>query len=685
MIFIKIILPVILTVLIVGNTSSKAKSNNMDKEDNFKYQTERFADLGILRYKAPGFEELSLKQKELAYYLYQAALSGRDIFYDQNYKYNLLVRKTLEAIVNSYKGNHNSPDWNNFMVYTKRVWFSNGIHHHYSAKKIFPDISKDYFKQLINNSDSKLFPLINNEKLEQFTKQITSIIFDPNVAPVKVDLNPKSDIIKNSAVNFYENLTQKEVENYYAKKVNKSDPQPVSYGLNSQLIKENGKILERKWMIGGMYSPAIEKIVYWLEKAVTVAEDNQQIKALELLIKYYKTGDLKTWDEYNVAWVQDTASRVDLVNGFIEVYNDPLGYRGSYESIVSIKDLDATKRIAAISSEAQWFEDHSPIDDKYKKKNVVGITAKVITVVGECGDASPSTPIGINLPNPAWIRKEHGSKSVNLGNIVYSYDKAASEEALKEFSFSQKEIDLDHKYAALTDDIHTDLHEVIGHASGQIMPGVGSPKQSLKNYASTIEEARADLVALYYLPDEKLIDIGVLPNSEAFKAEYNKFIQNGLMLQLVRLQPGENLEEAHMRNRQLISKWAYEKGKGENVIENKIKNGKTYFVINDYQKLRSLFGQLLKKIQRITSEGDFEAAKNIVETYGVKVDSDLHKEVLERYSKLNIAPYKGFINPVLTPVVKDGKITDVKIEYPDDFTQQMLYYAKNYSFLPVMN
>ncbi len=585
--------------------------------------------------------------------------------------------------MNSYKGDKNSGDWNKFMVYAKRVWFSNGIHHHYASKKFFPECAKDYFIGLIKSSDSSLLPLNKGESVDDFSNRISKIIFDKDVAPIKVNLDPNVDIIKNSAVNFYSGLTEKEVEDYYNKKIDKNDETPISYGLNSQLDKENGKIVERKWMIGGMYSPAIEKIVYWLEKAVPVAENDQQKKTLELLIKFYKTGDLKTWDDYNIAWVQDTTSRVDVVNGFIEVYNDPLGYRGTYESIVSIKDLDASKRIAAISKQAQWFEDNSTIDNKFKKKNVVGISAKVITVVVESGDASPATPIGINLPNATWIRKDYGSKSVNLGNIVYSYDESESEGELKEFAYSDEEVELSKKYGTLTDNLHTDMHEVIGHASGQILPGVGTPKQTLKNYASTIEEARADLVALYYLPDQKLIDIGVMPNKEAYKAQYIKYIKNGLMLQLRRVKPGENIEEAHMRNRQLIAKWVYEKGKKDNVIEKKIRDGKTYFVINDFQELRNLFGQLLNKMQRITSEGDFKAAKEIVETYGVKVDPALHKEVLERYAKLNIAPYKGFINPELTPVMKDGEIVDVKISYPDDFTKQMLYYGKKYSYLTV--
>ncbi|MGE5845106.1 MAG: dipeptidyl-peptidase 3 family protein [Ignavibacteria bacterium] len=670
--------------------SSCLKENPQMKkdEDKFTYQTEQFADLAILRYKVPGFEELTLKQKELVYYLYEAALAGRDIFYDQNFKYNLEIRKTLEAVAGSYGGDRKSEEFNKFIVYAKRVWFSNGIHHHYSNKKFQPDFSEEYFAELVKGSDAKMLPLAEGENAESFLKRITPIIFDPNITPMKVSQDSKNDIVKNSAVNFYEGVTQKEVEAFYNKMQDKNDPRPVWYGLNSKVVKENGKPAEKTWKIGGMYSPAIEKIVSWLEKAVTVSENDVQKAILQKLIEYYKTGDLKTWDEYNKMWVRDTLSRVDVVNGFIEVYNDPLGYKGSFESIVSIKDLEATKRIDAISRQAQWFEDNSPIDDKFKKKNVVGISAKVITVVVESGESSPSTPIGINLPNSNWIRKEYGSKSVSLGNINESYDKAASEKLLKEFSYTDEEYELIKKYGTITDNLHTDLHEVIGHASGQINPGVGTPKQSLKNYASTIEEARADLVALYYIADKKLIDIGVIPNDEAFKTEYNRYIRNGLLQQLARVKPGENIEQAHMRNRQLIAKWCYEKGNtgsGTGVIEMKKKDGKTYVVITDYQKLRTLFGQLLKEMQRITSEGDYESAKMIVEKYGVIVDKDLQKEVIERYKKLNVAPYKGFINPVLKPVYENGKITDVKIEYPEDFTEQMLFYAKNYSFLPNRN
>lgn len=654
--------------------------------DDFVYQTEQFADLEILRYRVPGFEDLSLKEKELLYYLYEAALAGRDIFYDQNYKHNLKVRRTLEAIVDSYNGDRNTEAFNQFIVYAKRVWFSNGIHHHYSSTKIIPGISKEYFTELVRNSDAAKFPLNDGETIDQLIIFLTPVIFDPNVDGKKVNLEQGADLVQTSAVNFYgENLTQKEVEAFYSKMVNKNDPQPVWYGLNSKVVKENGTVKEKIWKVGGMYSPAIEKIVYWLEKASSVAENENQKAAFDKLIEFYKTGDLKTWDEYNILWVNDTDSGIDVINGFIEVYEDPLGYKGSYESVVSMRDIEVTKRIDAISREAQWFEDNSPIMDEHKKKDVVGISAKVITVVVESGDASPSTPIGINLPNSNWIRRDHGSKSVSLGNINEAYDKASAKGVLEEFAYSDEEIRLAKEYGTFGGLLNTDLHEVIGHASGQINPGIGTPKQTLKNYSSSMEEARADLVALYYIIDQKLVDIGVMPNLDVAKAQYNSYLRNGLMLQLRRIEPGDNIEQAHMRNRQAVCKWVYEKGQDENVVEKKVRDGKTYFVINDYQKLRGLFGQLLREVQRITSEGDFEEAKNLIENYGVRVDQEIHKEVLARYEKLNVAPYKGFINPRLVPVYEGEKIIDVKIEYPEDFTEQMMYYAKNHSFLPTNN
>jgi len=647
--------------------------------EKFNYQAEKFADIEILRYTVQGFEELSLKQKELAYYLYEAALSGRDILYDQHFKYNLKIRNILEAVVNSYIGDRQLDIFKKFMLYTKRVWFSNGIHHHYSTKKIMPEFSADYFRELIDNSDSKYFP--TKRDIKELVKEVIPMIFDPDTAAQRLCLDPNSDVIKSSAVNFYEGLTQNEVEDYYRSKIDKDDPSPISYGLNSKLVKVDGKIEEKVWKVGGMYSPAIERIIYWLEKAKICAENEIQGLTLEKLIEFYKTGKLNLFDEYNILWLQDKESRVDTVNGFIEVYGDPLGYKGSFEGIVSIKDLEATKRIKTISDKAQWFEDNSPIEDKFKKKIVTGISAKAITVVAEAGDSSPSTPIGINLPNATWIREKYGSKSVNLENIVYAYKMAESEELIREFSFSEEDFVLAKRYAAIADVLHTDLHEVIGHGSGRIMPGVAAPKQNLKNYASTIEETRADLVALYYLSDAKLVEIGVIPHVDAAKAGYNKYIRNGLQIQLARIEIGDKLEESHMRNRQLISKWVYEKGKDQKVIERRIKNGKTYFVINDYRKLRTLFAELLKKVQRITSTGDFEAAKDLVETHGVVIEVELHREVKERYDKLNIPPYKGFINPILKPVIKDKKINNVLIEYPDNFTEQMLYYAEKYSFL----
>ena len=674
-------------ISIIFVLSSCKQNVNTERAENqaFNYVSEKFADIQVLRYKIDGFEKLTPQQKELAYYLYEAGLSGRDIIWDQHYKHNLAIRKTLEAILNHYQGDKNNDNYQKFLVYAKRVFFSNGIHHHYDNYKILPECPRDYFKTLIEACPETALPKDFGDK-KAFTDFILNEIYNPKVAPLKINQNIKDDIIATSAVNFYENLTQKEVEAYYEKIIDKKDPRPISYGLNSKLVKENGKIVEKVWKMQGMYSPAIEKIVFWLQKAVNVAENDIQKQALQKLIEYYQTGDLKKFDEYNILWVQDTSSVVDAINGFIEVYNDPLGYRGSFESVVSIKDFEASKRIAAIAKEAQWFEDNSPIMPQHKKKNVTGISAKVITVVGEAGDASPSTPIGINLPNSDWIRKEHGSKSVNLGNIVEAYDQAAAGNGmLEEFCYSKEEIELAKKYANLSDKLHTDMHEVIGHASGQLEPNVDIPAKTLKNYASTLEEARADLVALYYIYDDKLVQIGVMPNKDVGKAEYDKYIRNGLMTQLVRIKLGNNLEEAHMRNRQLVAKWVYEKGKKDNLIEKVKKDGKTYFVIRDYDKLRTLFGELLKEIQRIKSQGDYQAAKELVENYGVKIDQQLHKEVLDRYAKLNIPPYKGFINPKLVPVMEGDKIIDVKIEYPTDFLQQMLDYGKNYGYLPVKN
>jgi dipeptidyl-peptidase III len=681
--YITIFLIIIMGIIIMSCTSEIKQDS---KQENFKYITEKFADLRIQRYQIPGFHQLSLKQKELVYFLYQASLAGRDIIWDQNYKHNIYVRRTLEAIVKTYRGDKTVPEYAKFIEYTKRVWFSNGIHHHYANKKFLPEFSKEFFAELVRGSDEFELPLQDMERPDDLIKKLTPILYDPKVASMKVNQDPKFDLVKSSSVNFYENVTQKEVEEFYKKLAKPNDLEPISYGLNSKLLKEKGEIFERHWKTNSIYAAALKKIVEWLDKAVAVAENDHQKKALRLLIEYYDTGDLKKWDDFNIEWVKDTTSVVDFVNGFVETYNDPLSMRGTFESIVSIKDWEATKRIKAISDNAQWFEDNAPIMQEHKKKSVKGVSAKVITVVVESGDSSPSTPIGINLPNSNWIRKEYGSKSVNLGNIVYSYNKAAETSGvLEEFTFSKKEIERSKKYGPLSDDLHTDLHEVIGHASGQMNPGVAEPHVTLKNYYSTLEEARADLVALYYLVDQKMVDIGVMPSTEAGKASYDQYIRNGLLVQLARVKAGENIEEAHMRNRQLVAMWAYEKGKKENVVEKKIKDGKTYFVVNDYDKLRNLFGQLLKEIQKIKSEGNYNAGKDLVEKYGVKVDKEIHKEVLERYKRLNIAPYAGFINPKLVPVMEGDKIIDVKVEYPDDFMQQMLEYAKDYSFLPTYN
>ena len=657
------------------------------KPGEFQVQVDQFADLRVLRYRIPGFEELSLQEKKLAYYLYEAALSGRDIIWDQNYRHNLLVRRTLEEIVRSYSGEREGEQWDAFLVYAKRVWFSNGVHHHYSMKKLAPEFSKEYFATLVKGSKAGGLPLATGQTVDDLLEKLEPVLFDPEVDAKRVDLDPKKDLVKASATNYYgPDLTQKQVEKFYAKRADGKNPTPVSHGLNSQLVRQDGKLQERVWKADGMYGGAITEIVGWLKKAVEVAENDEQRAALEKLVAYYETGDLRTFDEYSIAWVADTASRIDVVNGFIEVYGDPLGYRGAFESVVSLRDLEASKRIDAISKQAQWFEDHSPIPAAYKKKSVKGISAKVITVIVEAGDASPSTPIGINLPNSNWIRANHGSKSVNLGNIVAAYEESSKQTGvLEEFAASEVEVARAREHNGIADILHTDMHEVIGHASGAIKEGVGTPKETLKNYASTLEEARADLVALYYMLDPKLIEIGVMPSLEVGMAGYDDYIRNGLLVQLARLELGEDLEEAHMRNRQMIAKWVYEKGKKDKIVERVDRDGKTYFVVNDYPKLRELFGQLLREVQRVKSEGDYKAGKALVEGYGVKVDRELHEQVLKRYESLQIAPYAGFINPRLVPVMEGEEIVDVKVEYPDNFVMQMLEYGESYSFLPTVN
>lgn len=673
---------ILLTVSAAGLLITGCK--NEEKEKNpFKWQVDQFADIRIMRYQIPEFDSLAPNQRVLIYYLSEAAKCGRDIIWDQNYKYNLTVRNVLEGIYNGYTGDRNNTDWDNFMVYLKRVWFSNGIHHHYSNDKFKPDFTKEYFAELVRNTPIDRFAT-SLGSADSIVNTLTPIIFDPTIAPKRLNQDAGVDMIEASACNYYEGVTQKETEDFYAKMMNPKDTTPISYGLNSKLVKANGRIFERVWKIDGMYGTAIQKIVFWLEKAAVVAENENQRKVILALVDYYKSGDLKKFDEYNVLWVNDLESNVDFVNGFIENYGDPLGYKASWESVVDFKNIEATRRTRVISSNAQWFEDHSPIDDKFKKKEVKGVTAKVITVAQLGGDCYPSTPIGINLPNADWIRKDYGSKSVTMDNITYAYDQAAQGNGfMEEFAWSNEEIVLNKKYGSLASNLHTDLHECLGHGSGQLAPGVKGDE--LKNYGSALEEARADLFALYYIMDTKMVDLGLMPTLDVAKTEYSSYIRNGLMTQLTRIALGKNVEEAHMRNRQLIADWCYEKGKAENVIEKKERNGKTYFVINNYQKLRTLFGDLLREIQRIKSTGDYGAGKSLIETYAVQVNPELHKEVLDRYNKLKLAPYGGFINPELIPVYQGDSIVDATVEYPDSYVQQMCDYSERYSCLPLVN
>lgn len=644
-------------------------------ENGFRWKTERFADIKIVKYKVESWNKLTLQQKKFAYYLTQAGYAGRDIIWDQNYRHNLKIRKALENIYTTYAGDKTTDDWTKFEVYLKRMWFANGIHHHYSMDKFKPSFSKEYLQGLMTETSTTI------------ADEVLEVIFNPEVDNKKVSLDSNKDLLLASATNFYDpNVTQAEAEAFYTAKIDTTDDTPISYGLNSKLVKGENGLEEKVWKMDGMYGEAIKEIVGWLEKAVEVAETPSQADALKLLIEYYQTGDLVKWDEYNIAWAGSTEGDIDYINSFIEVYNDPLGYRGSFESIVQINDFDASARMAVVAQNAQWFEDNSTIMDDHKKKEVKGVSYKVVEVSGESGDASPSTPIGVNLPNANWIRATHGSKSVSLGNIIHAYDQAGGKGMLEEFCLTDEEVKLAEEHGALAGKMHTALHEVIGHASGRINPGVGTPKETLKNYASTLEEARADLVGLYYLMDNKLVELGLTPSLDVGKAEYQSYIRNGMMTQLRRLEPGAIIEEAHMRNRQLVASWAFEKGKAENVIEKKVVDGKTYFVVNDFEKLRTLFGELLMIIQKIKSEGDYEAGKNLVETYGVQVDQAIHKEVLARSEKLNIAPYGGFINPKLVPEMDaNGEITNITVSYPDDFAVQMLDYSKNYGFLPSDN
>lgn len=661
-----------------GDDTKKEETTEVvveENDSNFVWKAEQFADLQINRYRINGWDKLSLKQKQLVYYITQAGYAGRDIIWDQNYRHNLKIRRALENIIQNYSGDKGTDDWNNFMIYTKRIWFANGIHHHYSMDKFTPEFSKEYFSSLMTDTKTEL------------AEEVIEVIFNPEIDNKKVSLDPKKDLLLASASNFYgPDVTEKEVTDFYAERAKDDGAEPISHGLNSKLVKTENGLEERVWKSGGMYGEAIDEIIGWLEKAVTVAENEAQGDALKLLIEYYKTGDLKTWDAYNIAWCEATEGDIDYINSFIEVYNDPLGFRGSYETVVQMNDFEASERMAVVANNAQWFEDNSTIMDEHKKKEVVGVTYKVVEVAGESGDASPSTPIGVNLPNANWIRAKHGSKSVSLGSIIHAYSQSGGHGKLEEFCYTEKEMNMEIEHGGIGDKMHTALHEVIGHASGQINPGVGTPKETLKNYSSTLEEARADLVGLYYLMDEKLVEMGLISSLDVGRTAYDGYIRNGLMVQLMRLEPGAVIEEAHMRNRQLVAAWAMEKGAEDNVIEKIVKDGKTYFKVNDYDKLRTIFGELLMIIQKIKSEGDYQAGKDLVENYGVQVDQALHQEVLDRVEKLNIAAYGGFINPVLVPETNEaGEITDIKVTYPDDFTEQMLDYAKRYSFLPDNN
>ncbi|MBE6301685.1 MAG: dihydrofolate reductase [Parabacteroides distasonis] len=655
--------------------------------DDFNYVVDQFADLQILRYQVPGFESLSLNQKQLIYHLSEAALMGRDILFDQNCRYNLPIRRSLEAIYNHYKGDRNDSQFVALETYLKRVWFANGIHHHYAEDKFIPGFTPEFFKNCILQVEASQLPLREGQTVEQFIAEISPIIFDANVMAKRTVQSGDADLIQASANNYYgKGVTQKEAETFYAKmKMGKDTISPISYGLNSRLVKENGKLMEKVWKVGGVYSAAIEKIVSELQKAVPFAENEAQKAIIEKLIEYYQTGDLKTFDAYSILWVKDTTSDVDFVNGFIETYGDPFGMKASWESVVNFINKEATKRTKVISDNAQWFEDHSPMDKRFKKETVKGVSAKVITVAMLGGDCYPATPIGINLPNADWIRRDHGSKSVTIENITEAYDKASQGNGFgEEFVWSDVEREGLKKYGFLTDNLHTDLHECLGHGSGKLLQG--TDPEALKAYGSTLEEARADLFGLYYLADDKMVELGLVPDGEAYKTEYYKYMMNGLMTQLVRVELGKDVEEAHMRNRQLIAKWAYEKGKADNVVELKKRDGKTFVVVNDYAKLRDLFGTLLAEVQRIKSEGDFAAGKKMVEEYAVKVDKELHAEVLERYAKLNLAPYKGFVNPVMKEVKNDkGEVTDIVLDYTEGYIEQMQRYSRDYSFLPSYN
>lgn len=649
-----------------------ACSQGEKKSSDFKYLIDEFADIKIMRYQIPGWDNLSFKQKEYLYHLSEAAKFGWDIYWDQNCKDNLAVRKVLQNILENYKGDRNCKDFQDFTVYAKRVFFSSGIHHHYAEDKFFPECGEEYFKSLME-------AVGESEKCAT----LLPVIYSKELYAQRRSSSKTGDIVALSSVNFYEGVTRDEVEKYYAGITDKNDPEPISYGLNTKVIKgPDGKIREEAWKVGGIYGPALEKICEELEKAKAVAENDVQKKTISELQDYYRAGDLRLWDKYNITWVKDTISKIDFTNGFVEDYNDPLGRKAYWESVVNVKDSAASARTELLSANAQWFEDNAPIDPRFKKKSVKGVSAKVIDVTCLGGGCYPATPIGINLPNADWIRKEYGSKSVTIANITHAYDAAAQESpksVLEEFAYSEEDKSMQKKYGAFDDEVHTDLHECLGHGSGQLLPGV-SPN-AMGEYASALEEARADLFGLYYIADPKLVELGILENTEAYKPHYSNYIRNGLMVQTNRVELGRQITEAHMQNRQLIAAWCYEHGKANNVIEKKVRDGKTYFVVNDYEALRGLFGDLLAEIQRIKSEGDYEAGKNLIMKYAVDIDPALHKEVLERYAALGLKPYGGFVNPEIVPVEKDGKVVDYKVVYTDDYLGQMLEYCHKYSTL----
>ncbi|MDR2773506.1 MAG: dipeptidyl peptidase 3 [Tannerella sp.] len=670
-----------------SNRTAPGKTNNGETTGTTNYTIDRFADIEILRYDVPGFEYLSLQQKRLLYHLSEAALMGRDIQFDQNNRYNLAIRRALEVISEKYVGDRSDEQFKALATYLKRVWFAGGIHHHYAEDKFEPGFTKEFFAVSIRRIDPSHLPLRKGQSVDQWLAEITPVIFDPSVMPKRTVQSGEGDILRQSANNYYEaGITQKEAEAFYAGMKNPNDKTPVSFGLNSRLVKEDGRLKEKVWKVGGLYGEAIGKIIQELQKAASFAENDRQKAVIGKLVEYYTTGDLKTFDAYAVLWVQDVNSEVDFVNGFTETYGDPLGLKASWEATVNFINKEATKRTKIISDNAGWFEANSPTDPRFRKTAVTGVTAKVITVVMLGGDCYPSTPIGINLPNSNWIRERYGSKSVTIENITEAYDKASSQGGGvgDEFIWSEAERERKKKYGFITDNLHTDLHECVGHASGVILPGVDP--DALGAYGSTLEEARADLFALYFLADRKLPELGLLDDAEAYKTEYYSYMMNGLMTQLVRIQPGKNVEEAHMRNRQMIAKWVYEKGRPDNVVSYEKRDGKTYVAVNDYEKLRSLFGTLLAEVQRIKSEGDYNAGRQLVENYGVKVDPALHDEILRRYASLHLAPYKGFVNPVMKEVKNDrGEVVDITLDYSEGYTEQMLRYGKNYSFLPTYN